>query len=79
MPENNDEFECHDIYLAAYLKIAGCEMVRRRRQGNRVYFIFVNPGGNVWDLREAFFSGKGKIDAYRYSQEIKAFKEMTQN
>lgn len=75
--DNNDkEFETNDIYLAAFLKISGCQMIRRRRQINRIYFVFVNPAGSIQELRMAFFSGQAKVPAYQYSQDIIAFKQM---
>jgi hypothetical protein len=70
------EFETHDIYLASYLKIAGCTLVRRRKQANRVYFVFNNPAGSVKDLREAFFSGQAKVSAHEYSTTIISFKQL---
>ena len=75
-PDPNEEFETHDIYLAAYLMISGCKMVRRRKQGNRVYFVFVNPAGSIKDLREAYFSGQSKVAAHQYSQTIIAVKNL---
>ena len=72
-----DEYETHDIYLAAYLKIAGCDLLRQRRQGPRVFFIFVNPGGTMKDMRDAYYSGKGTVSAHRYSQEVIAMKQLT--
>jgi len=75
MPEN-DELETHDIYLAAYLNLAGCQLKRRRRQGPRVHFIFVNPAGEIKDLQEAFYSGKAVVKAHAYSKEIIAMKEL---
>jgi hypothetical protein len=74
--QDSIEFETHDIYLAAYLKISGCEMLRRRRQGQRVYFIFTNPGGSISEMRTAYFSGKGKVTANVYAQEIMNFKNL---
>lgn len=70
------EFETHDIYLAAYLKISGCEMVRRRRQGPRVYFVFRNLGGSVMEMREAYYSGKGQVAANTFAQEIMNMKQL---
>jgi hypothetical protein len=70
------EFETHDIYLAAYLKISGCEMVRRRRQGPRVYFVFRNLAGSVMEMREAYYSGKGQVAANTFAQEIMNMKQL---
>ena len=74
MPE--PELEISDIYLAAYLNLAGCTLSRRRRQGPRVYFIFTNPGGSLDELREAYYSGKAMVKAHSYANEIVGFKEM---
>lgn len=78
MPPTEPELETHDIYLAAYLNLAGCTMERRRRQGPRVFFIFTNKGGSIQELREDFYSGKAQVKAYAYSKEVIAFKELTQ-
>ena len=74
MPEI--ELETHDIYLAAYLNLAGCIMDRRRRQGARVYLIFTNPGGSLADLREAYYSGKALVKAHSYATAVIAMKEL---
>lgn len=74
--DSEQEFETHDIYLASYLKISGCEMVRRRRQGPRVYFVFRNPGGSVIEMREAYYSGRGQVAANMFAQEIMNFKQL---
>jgi hypothetical protein len=71
-----EELETHDIYLAAYLKMAACNLKRRRKQGPRVYFIFTNPGGSLSDLREGFYSGKAVVKAHEYSQSIIAMKQL---
>ena len=72
----SDEYETDDIYLAAYLQIAGCVMERRRKIGNKIMFVFSNKAGPVKDLREAYFSNKGTVLAYQYSQQVKAFKQL---
>ncbi|MGH9920830.1 MAG: hypothetical protein ACRD6W_18420 [Nitrososphaerales archaeon] len=75
MPEDN-ELETHDIYLAAYLKLAACPLKNRRKQGPRVFFIFTNPGGSIRELREAFYSGKAVVKAHDYAQAIVAMKQL---
>ncbi len=70
------DFETHDIYLAAYLSVAGCSFKNRRKQGNRWYFVFTNAGGPVSDMREAFFAGKAMVAASKYADEIRKFKEL---
>jgi hypothetical protein len=73
---NEEDFETNDIYLAAYLKISGCDYDRRRREGARVFFVFSNKAGSVLDMREAYFAGKGKVVASAYAQELRNFKEL---
>lgn len=70
-----DELETDDIYACAYYSIAGCEFRRRRKEGNKVYFVFSNPGGDMKDMREKYFMG-AKVSAYDYSKELKRFKEL---
>jgi hypothetical protein len=76
MAEGDSELETHDIYLAAYLRLAACNLKRRRRQGPRVYFVFTNPAGPIGELREGFYSGKATVKAHEYSQAIIAMKQL---
>lgn len=71
-----DEYETHDIYLAAYLMICGCTLLRQRRQGPRKYFIFTNPAGSVKEMREAYYSGTGTVKAHQYAQQVIAVKQL---
>ena len=70
------EFETHDIYLAAYLKVSGCDMIRRRRQGPRVYFVFKNPAGSVMEMRQAYYSGEGQVVANTFARAVISFKQL---
>ncbi len=72
----DSEYETHDIYLAAYFKVAGCVLDRRYREGRRWYFVFSNPGGTVRDLREAYFSGKAQVIAKDYAKEVQDMKQL---
>lgn len=76
MPDNDSEYETSDLNLAAYLAMAGCTMVRKRMEGRRAFFLFQNPGGSMKGMRDAYFSGQGKVSAYQYAQHVKAYKEM---
>lgn len=71
-----EDLETHDIYLAAYFQVAGCEFLGRRKQGHRVYFKFRNPGGSMEDLRTAYYAGTGKVAANAYADQIRNFKEL---
>jgi hypothetical protein len=70
MDKPEGEFETHDIYLAAYLGLAGCKFERKRKEGRRVFFIFTNPAGSIQELRDAYYSGTAQVPAFRYAQEI---------
>ncbi len=71
-----ETYETHDIYLAAYLSQASCELKGRRKQGHRVFFIFTNVGGSIQSLREDYYSGRGKVVACKYSAAVREYKEM---
>jgi len=71
-----EKYETHDIYLAAYFKLSGCRMVERNRQGRRVIFVFENPGGTMREMREAYYSGQGKVVAKQFADEIIAMKQL---
>lgn len=76
MADLDVEYETHDIYLAAYLMICGCTLLRQRRQGPRKYFIFTNPGGSVKEMREAYYAGTGMVKAHQYAQTVIAVKQL---
>jgi hypothetical protein len=76
MPELEEKFETHDIYLAAYLKLAGCHMQNRRKQGARVFFVFTNPGGSLKQLREDYYSGKALVKASEYAKNVMDMKQL---
>ena len=71
-----EEFETSDIYLAAYFKVSGCILARRRQQGMRVYFVFTNVGGPLKELRDGFYGGAAKVDPHAFSREIIAVKNL---
>lgn len=73
---DDDAYETHDIYLAAYLSEAGCEYIGRRKQSHRVFFKFTNVGGSISSLREDFFSGKAKVVANKYAAAVRTYKEL---
>ena len=76
MTTDPEKYTTHDIYLAAYFRIAGCELVNRYKEGRRWNFVFSNPAGSMSDMREAYYSGKSKVEAKRYADEIRAMKEL---
>jgi hypothetical protein len=72
----SEEYETHEIYLAAYFFVSGCKYLRKHRQGPRVYFVFSNPAGSMKDLREAYYSDKGLVPAKKFADEIVRFKQL---
>jgi hypothetical protein len=76
MDKSEIEFETHDIYLAAYLNLAGCKLERKRKEGRRVFFVFTNPAGSIQELRDAYYSGTATVPAFKYAQGIIGMKQM---
>ncbi len=74
--ETESTLETHDIYLAAYLMLSGCILVRKRAQGMRQFFIFSNPGGPIKELRDAYFSGTALVKPHDYAQKLIACKQL---
>lgn len=74
--KDSDEYETHDIYLAAYLILAGCKMERERRVGQRKYFVFTNPGGSISELRHAYYTGAAVVKAHDFAQKVIAMKNL---
>jgi hypothetical protein len=71
-----EELETHDIYLAAYLLLAGCVLSRERKVGARKYFIFTNPAGSLVELRQAYYSGAAVVKVHDYAQKVIAVKNL---
>jgi hypothetical protein len=71
-----EEYETHDIYLAAYLMLAGCVLKRERKVNARKYFIFTNPAGSMSELRSAYYNGTGTVKAHDFTQKIIAMKNL---
>lgn len=69
-------FETHDLYLASFLLVAGCELKNRRKQGQRIFFVFTNVAGSINALREDFFAGRAKVIAITYAEAVRRTKEM---
>lgn len=72
-----DEYRTSDLYFAAYLQVAGAPMVRTDRTGNgKVSFVFDTSVANIEELKRAWFSRQGKIDALPYADTIKSLKSI---
>lgn len=71
-----NQFETDDIYLAAYFMVASCQLVCRRKIGNKVIFVFENHAGSMADIREAYYSGKAQVKPHEYAQKLIACKNL---
>ncbi len=63
-----DQYETDDIYLASFFLVCNCVLEKRRKVGNKVYFVFSNPAGSIKTLREDYYSGKAMVRANVYAQ-----------
>lgn len=71
------EYRTSDLYFAAYLQVAGAPMTRTERNVNgKVSFIFDSSVVNIEELKRAWFSRQGKIEALPYSDSIKSLKSV---
>ena len=71
-----DELEIDDIYLASYFMTCGAVLEKRRKVGNKVFFVFSSPSASLKEMRDNFYSGKAKVNPCQYSHYIMACKKM---
>lgn len=72
-----DEFFTADLYFAAYLQVAGAPYKRAdRTPEGRVNFVFDATLLSIEDLKEAWFSRKGKVSANDYAYAVKNLKSV---
>jgi hypothetical protein len=77
MSKNENDFRTSDLYFAAYLQVAGVQMLRTDRNGNgKVTFIFDTSIANVEELKAAWFNQSGKVSALPYANAIKSLKSI---
>lgn len=69
------EYKTCDLYFAAYLQAAGCEMRRTSKDGSRLFFVFID-NGNVDLLKIDYFGRKGKVVALDYADRIQSLKAL---
>lgn len=73
----NNEYRTSDLYFAAYLQVAGVTMLRPERSGSgKVSFVFDTSVSNVDSLKNAWFSGSGKVAALPYANAVKSLKSL---
>jgi hypothetical protein len=75
--KNANEFRTSDLYFAAYLQVAGVQMLRTDRNGSgKVSFIFDMSIANIEELKGAWFNQSGKVPALPYANAIKSLKSI---
>lgn len=77
MQKNGNEFRTSDLYFAAYLQVAGVQMLRTDRNGTgKVSFVFDTSIANVEELKAAWFNQSGKVPALPYANAVKSLKSV---
>ena len=66
MENNNQHYKTADLYYAAYLRVAGCQLMDCVKEQGRCYFMF-EPNPNMRDLKRDYFNRKGKVPALQYA------------
>jgi len=73
---DNKTYRTADLYYAAYLRVAGCNLLDTVKNDGRVYFVFEgNP--NMRDLKRDYFNRTGKVPALQYADEVRSMKAQT--
>jgi hypothetical protein len=71
--QNKDVAEVSDLYFAAFLKTADCEMLGMKLDGRRVIFLFKKT--DYYDeLNNEFFMEKGSVPPAKYAANIRSLK-----
>lgn len=70
------EYKTADLYYAAYLRVAGCNLLDTRKESGRVYFVF-EWNENMQDLKRDYFNRKGKVAALQFADEVRSMKAQT--
>lgn len=71
-------YRTSDLYFAAYLKVAGVELLDTEWEGKRMFFLFEDKGVDIMrDLKRDYFSDKAKVNVMSYVQAIKLMKNLT--
>lgn len=75
--QNADEFRTSDLYFAAYLLVAGLQLMRPERMSTgKITFVFDSSISNVEELKLAWFSQTGKVPAMQYANAVKSLKSV---
>lgn len=71
---DTEDRETDDIYLAAFYSLFGAEMVSRRRNGIKVWFMF--RGSHMAELYEDYYLNRRMVEPCTYSDRIKMYKHL---
>ena len=74
--EVENKYKTSDLYFAAYLKVAGIELLGTERIGRKVVFIF-RKTDSISDLKRGYFNRSAKVLALNYVDEIRSMKSLT--
>jgi hypothetical protein len=69
-------YRTSDLYYAAYLKVAGVQLIDTEREGHRVFFVFEHTP-TIKDLKTEYFNRTSKVPALTYADEIRTMKSLT--
>ena len=64
-----------DLYLAAFLVTAGCQMKDPSRESKRVYFVFEHTE-IIEKLKLDYLTRNTKVDALTYADNVKSLKSL---
>jgi hypothetical protein len=65
-----------DLYFAAFLQTFGLPLVGTPREGTRVYFEFDSSLCDYETVKNAWYTGQGKVSARDMSNNIKNLKSL---
>ena len=78
---DNEHFKTSDLYFAAYLRVAGVDLigtVRDEKDRKRIWFLFDKSGPvSLRDLKAEYFNRKSKVAALSFVDEIRVMKHLT--
>ena len=69
------EYETCDLYFAAFLQSAGCNMLKTRKDRARFFFVFQDLGG-IAQLKNEYFGRRSKVDALSYADCVQSLKSL---
>ena len=70
-----DGYKTCDLYFAAFLSSAGCNIEKTSRDDRRVFFYF-EENAIVEKLKSDYYLRQAKIDALTYADNIKSLKSL---